>query len=852
MSSNSTIPTSAATLNILIVNQDESALDQIFAHLTNAGCNQLTMVNSANKALRALRKLHVDLLILDVDTQDMDGWRLARLVRSGILECRADMPIIIMTSTWCERIAEITAREYGINFLLALNQLEKLPAMVEQLCIEPKSGITKPRLLIIEDEPDTADLIRRLLSAAFDIEIAGDGIAGIKAWEAGQQDLVLLDVMLPHLSGREVLIEIQRINPNQPVVIMTAHAAIDQAEELMLLGAVDFLPKPFRADQLRKVCDIALRRDDYLVSNAQFAERAKSLQEREQAFRRLYESHHQLLDTLQTVVMELDDNLTICFLNRAWEKLMGFNPQSSMGRPLEDFIALEDAHPLWLFKERMSALRQHSEQHIDVDLCLTNQQQKKLWVQLQVSMLHNNRDDTLDRPRRFSVCLNDVTAQRTAQEKLKFLASHDSLTKLYNRHHFEQSLEKLTREALQQHTHHWLIYIDLDHFKIINDTHGHQKGDEVLHDVAQLLNRIIRKPNIFCRLGGDEFALLLRNITSEEALACAQHIQRNISDFSVELQSQRINLGCSIGMTLIDSSVDSPQEHLRRADIALYVAKGRGRNLIHQFSPADNDSDELRLRLDQAQRVRKAITEDRMLLYFQPIFDVTKNEISYYEALIRMRDLDGKIVGPHEFIPALEASGEMHFLDRRVINLATRALQQQPALKHIAINLSAQAFKDENLVPIIVQNLQETQVKPHCITFELTESASLFNMQITQRVIADLHALGCSFSVDDFGSGFSSFTYLKELPADFIKLDGSFIQNLHRDKVDQKLVRSIIQVIQALGKKAVAEYVENEEILELLIEMKIDFVQGYHIGRPQPLEELFPAPPTQMQQQRRP
>lgn len=240
-----------------------------------------------------------------------------------------------------------------------------------------------------------------------------------------------------------------------------------------------------------------------------------------------------------------------------------------------------------------------------------------------------------------------------------------------------------------------------------------------------------------------------------------------------------------------------------------------------------------------SQKVRTAITEDRMTLYFQPIFDIKSNKISYYEALVRLIETDGKIIGPNNFIPALEAAGEMHLLDRWIIKLAIKKLKEYPALKHIAINLSAQAFKDDNLVPTILENLKETGVDPKRITFELTESASLFNLHITQRVIAELHKLGCSFSVDDFGSGFSSFAYLKDLPADYIKLDGSFIQNLHRDTIDQTLVRSMIQVIQALGKKAVAEYVENEAILDILKTMGVDFVQGYHIGHPLPITQLF-------------
>lgn len=821
-------------INILVVNNAPSAQQRINECLMDAGYTHSIIVDSATKALQVLRHKSIDLLIVDVDTRDLDGWRLSRLVRCGILQCRSDMPIIIVASTWCERIAEVTAREYGINYLLPLGHIERLPQLIQQLSGAGGGELPKPRLLIIEDQQDTSDLIQRVLTTPFEIEVAADGEEGLQAWKDGRHDLVLLDIMLPRLSGRDILIEIQRINPNQPVVIMTAHTTIDQAEELMLLGAVDFLPKPFRAEQLRKVCDIAIHREDYLVSNAQFAASVNSLQESELAFRNLYESHHQLLDDLQSVVMELDDQFRIRFLNRAWETMMGFPVSESLGRSIEDYIAAEDASEFVLFKEKINAALQHNKAFPEIELCLSDINSNNIWTQLKIS-----RSTKIENLVTLTICIDNITERRETREKLKYLAMHDSLTDLYNRHFFELSLEQLSADAVRNNRQHGLVYIDLDHFKVINDTFGHQKGDEVLREMSQLLSKRIRKPDILCRLGGDEFAILLHDITGRDAYDFSLDVQRIITEFSFQSHDQRLNLGCSMGLTLIDGSTRKAEEYLMRADIALYVAKGRGRNLIHQYDPTDNESEELRRSIDVSQKVRKAITENRMLLYFQPIFDIKKGEISYYEALVRLRDVNGEIIGPADFIPALENSGEMHLLDRWIIKLATTTLRDYPELKHIAINLSAQAFKDESLVPSILDSLKETGVNPKRITFELTESASLFNLQITQRVISDLHKLGCSFSVDDFGSGFSSFAYLRDLPADYIKLDGSFIKNLHRDTVDQALVKSIIQVIQALGKKAVAEYVENEEILNILKEMGIDFVQGYHIGHPIPVEKMF-------------
>lgn len=824
----------ASPINILIVNNDPDALAMINASVQTLAHANTSCVDSAQKALRVLRQQTIDLLIVDVNIPDMDGWRLSRLVRSGILLCRVDLPIVITAQTWCERIAEVTAREYGINQLLPLEHLQQLPAVVKNLTRQKETITPKPRLLVVEDEPDTADLIRRILSGAFDIEFASEGDAGLRAWVQGRQDLVLLDVMLPKLSGRDILMEIHSIDANQPVVIMTAHTTIDQAEELMLMGAVDFLPKPFRAEQLRKVCDIAIHRDDYLVSNAQFAARVNDVQEREREYRALYESHHQLLNDLQSVVMELDADFKIQYLNHAWETMMGFPVSECIGQSLEAFIAIDDFNQYSLFKNKIRKTLQSNKPCPEFELCLSNYRGQKLWAQLKVS-----RSTRLQDSENLTICLDNITERRESQEQLKYLAMHDSLTGLYNRHFFESTLAQLTADSVRNNRQHALVYLDLDHFKVINDTFGHQKGDEVLREMSHLLSKRIRGTDILCRLGGDEFAILLRDIKAHEVYEFARNIQQIVAEFTFQLQEQRISLGSSIGLTLIDGSTNNAEEHLMRADIALYVAKGRGRNLIHQYDPLDSESDELRHSINTSQKIRKAIMEDRMVLYFQPIFDIKNNRVSYYEALVRLREPDGRILGPDTFIPALESAGEMHLLDRWIIKLAIHTLHNHPELNHIAINLSAQAFKDENLVPTILENLTATGVNPKRITFELTESASLFNLHITQKVIADLHKLGCSFSVDDFGSGFSSFAYLKDLPADYIKLDGSFIQNLHRDQVDQTLVKSMIQVIQALGKKAVAEYVENEAILEILKSMNVDFVQGYHIGHPLPVERLL-------------
>jgi diguanylate cyclase (GGDEF)-like protein/PAS domain S-box-containing protein len=831
--SNSTTHDSLQPPHILIACEVKDEQLQISKMLNEAGFSRISLADSAQSALYDLNSKKIDLIIINTELPDMDGWRLSRLIRSGILKCRADIAILMRTQTWCERIAEVTAREYGINKLLPANAWDKLIPGIQTL-LEVKANLnSKPKLLVIEDSEDTAHLVERVLSNIFEIEIANDGKQGLENWISNRQDLVLLDIMLPGMPGNEILVKILNINPHQPVVVMTAHANAEEAEELMFAGATDFLPKPFRAEQLRKVCDIAIHRDDYLVSTAQFAAQVNSLQEREKEYRNLYLNHHQLLDDLQTIIMELDEESRILFVNQAWQKLTEYSLEETLHRPLSDFLNRDYQDVFSDLLKQIQELKNHQRDSIiDFEICVESKSGNPIWTQLKLSQLHRNQENLT-----YSICIDDITEKRKSQEQLNYLATHDSLTGLFNRHYCEQHLKQIIEKLQYGHTH-ALIYIDLDHFKIINDTFGHQRGDDILKEMSQLILKKTRKTDIVCRLGGDEFAIFIHKVTPQKTLQTAQAIQQVINDFSFLINEQRINLGCSIGITMIDSRLEKIDEYFKRADIALYVAKGRGRNLVHFYNSSDDVSSELKNRIRVAQKVRTAILENRLVLFFQPIFDVKENQISHYEALVRLKDKEGNLIFPGEFIPAMESVGEMHILDRWIIKLATQALQDYPQLTNVAINLSAQAFKDESLVPIIVENLNITQVDPGRITFELTESASLFNLQITKDVIRQLHNLGCSFSVDDFGSGFSSFTYLKELQADYIKLDGSFIRNLEHNSMDQALVKSMVQVIQAIGKKAVAEYVESEAILNLLIEMGIDYVQGYYIGHPQPIEQL--------------
>jgi diguanylate cyclase (GGDEF)-like protein len=414
---------------------------------------------------------------------------------------------------------------------------------------------------------------------------------------------------------------------------------------------------------------------------------------------------------------------------------------------------------------------------------------------------------------------------------------HDSLTGLFNRHFFENELSKLSDSTCHGQGPHSLLYLDLDHFKIINDTVGHHQGDIVLRNLSSLINAKIRSTDFLARIGGDEFAILLPLTNQQSAVALAKNICKQLDNYPCKIDGQIFKISCSIGITEISGGL-TDDEYMRQADIALYAAKKQGRNMAKLYSEDELSGNNLQDSLRWMRTIRQTIMDNNLHLYFQPIIEISTKKIAYYEALVRLK-IDGKIVLPEKFIPPLEREGDMILLDRQVVTKAISYLANHPKLHRISINLSAQGFSDERLLPLIKKTIHHFDVDPKRIIFELTESASLHNIAITQRIVDGLAEIGCAFSIDDFGTGFSTFTYLKKLPAESVKIDGSFIVDLDKNTTDYALVKAIYDVATALGKKTVAEFVESEQILIILAELGVTYAQGYHLGKPQPIEELI-------------
>jgi diguanylate cyclase (GGDEF)-like protein len=433
----------------------------------------------------------------------------------------------------------------------------------------------------------------------------------------------------------------------------------------------------------------------------------------------------------------------------------------------------------------------------------------------------------------------DITERKLAVRQLEHLTIHDSLTGLYNRRYFEISLEHVIAGSARSELPHALLYIDLDHFQMVNSCFSHRDGDLALKEISALLASRTREADLLCRMGGDEFAMLLTNTDSQRAMAVAEGLVDLLNGYQYSRDGHRITIGCSIGVSMIDGDRSSSCEYLIRADKASFVAKSRGRNLVHIYNPEDREDDELRQGIDWAHRVRQALGDNRLDLYIQPVREVATGNINYYEALLRLRSQDlTTIIAPGVFIPAMEKAGQIHLLDRWVINRAVESLSQYAELERLAVNLSGRAFADPQLPALVEDLLLKHGVDPKRIIFEITETTSIANINQTQHMIHRLRGLGCHFALDDFGTGYCSFHYLRQLPVDYIKLDGSYIKNIVSNEFDRAMVRSMNEIAHLLGKKTVAECVETDEVLSYLKDIGVDYVQGYSIGNVHPLETL--------------
>ncbi len=436
-------------------------------------------------------------------------------------------------------------------------------------------------------------------------------------------------------------------------------------------------------------------------------------------------------------------------------------------------------------------------------------------------------------------------SQRAAEAAIEHLAFHDSLTGLVNRSEFERRLERAVSKVQKCKTVNALLYLDLDQFKIVNDTCGHSAGDELLKQLSALLHARIRGRDTLARLGGDEFCVLLENCSLKQAKIIADDLRLLVNEFRFIWDDKFFSIGVSIGVVAIDKTSTSPNELLGAADLACYAAKDQGRNCVHVYKNEDTKMRQRRKEMDWANRIDTALENNNFMLYQQLIIPLNGEGYSHHEYLLRLKDKK-RIILPGAFIAAAERYQRMSTIDRWVINASFAYLshiKNRPADEKyfISINLSGQSLSDDSLFKFVHTLLSKYKLTPESICFEITETAAIANFRTAIDFINRIKDLGCLIALDDFGCGLSSFSYLKTLNIDFLKIDGSFIRNIEKNPIDRAIVEAINNIGHISGFKTIAEYVETQKIAKILKDIGIDYAQGYAIQKPRPLAEKKPS-----------
>jgi diguanylate cyclase (GGDEF)-like protein/PAS domain S-box-containing protein len=428
----------------------------------------------------------------------------------------------------------------------------------------------------------------------------------------------------------------------------------------------------------------------------------------------------------------------------------------------------------------------------------------------------------------------DVTRERQTAEQLIYLAERDSLTGLYNRHRFQEELARMLLDTDRRGKHGALLFFDLDEFKYINDTFGHRAGDAMLIRVAGEVNTLVRRNEVIARLGGDEFAVLLPETAEVEATRLAERIIRAIAQIPFRFEGQNLRLTTSLGIAIYPTHGADAEELVAHADAAMYQAKEAGKNAWRVYRADRDASREMLHRLTWHERISNAIERNLLRLHFQGVYNTGDRRLSHVEALVRMLDESDptRVIMPGHFIPAAEKTGKIIDIDRWVIREAVAVLQRTPLLPSIAVNISGRSFDEPTLPQYITEQLALLGVAPARLMVELTETSAVSDLHDAQRFIEALHQTGCLVCLDDFGTGFSSFAYLKHLKANILKIDGLFIRDLPNDHDNQVFVKSIADVARGMHKMTVAEFVEDAETLQMLKDFGVDLAQGYYLDMP--------------------
>jgi diguanylate cyclase (GGDEF)-like protein/PAS domain S-box-containing protein len=545
------------------------------------------------------------------------------------------------------------------------------------------------------------------------------------------------------------------------------------------------------------------------------------------------------LNSLAEAVLATDVEGRITYLNPAAERLTATTAAEAAGKSLEEIVGLVDETDRRLLSD---PVRQALTSGAPVSLgrralLVSRRDASERSIELSATPMRDAAGEQVGAV----VLLHDVSEQRGLARQMSYQATHDALTGLVNRREFERRLEEAIERGHRGDGQHVLCYLDLDHFKVVNDTSGHLAGDSMLREVAKLLRDAVRDSDTVGRLGGDEFGMLLVGCPLEKARQIADDVCRSVGEHRFVWRDKIFNIGVSVGLVEISRESGTLEELLTAADSACYVAKKQGSGRVAVYSARDEALARHTGEIQWLQTLQWALKESRFQLFYQPIVPAygTDGGGPAMEVLVRLQDEGGHHVPPVEFVRAAERYRLMGLVDRWVVQTTLAALGRGAipvaSDRCVAINVSGQTLADSQFLEFVVECLDSTGVTPSQVCFEISETAVVANLDYARRFAGVLHGMGCQFALDDFGSGVGSFSNLKSLPMDYLKIDGSFIHNLGRDSVNQAMVAAMIKLARTLNFRVIAEQVEDSAALDAARRMGVDFVQGYAIARPQPL-----------------
>jgi len=536
-----------------------------------------------------------------------------------------------------------------------------------------------------------------------------------------------------------------------------------------------------------------------------------------------------LLNGIDAVVVEAKlPDYQFSYVSQEAENLLGYGVSEWLKPNFwRDHIYPDDR--TWMEKSLEDNTKQ--ENSFMVDFRMVHELGHLLWVRAINNVEIDENGNTVIRG-----LILDIMEQKTAEDRIVYLAEHDSLTGLINRRRFQEELERsiaFTQRYKQQGA---LLFIDLDQFKYINDTYGHQYGDEYLLDVSRRLAKVLRKTDILGRLGGDEFGVIIPSVTEKETETVANALLGTLSQETIECDNKLIHISASIGIAFFPTQGYVASDLLAKADAAMYTAKNKGRSQYHIFSEDDDELWNMQAKIHWEERIRWALEQNRLVLHFQPVADLYTQAITHYEVLLRMRGKDDELITPSAFIDTAERFGLIREIDRWVLRNTIKEQarrRDEGEVVTLAVNISGRHFGNSELMLLVKESMENYKTDPRNLIFEVTETAAVENLSQAREFIDSLRSLGCRFALDDFGIGFSSFHYLRNLPVDFVKIDGSFVRNLHHNSEDKIFVKAMVDLAMGLGITCIAEFVENGEIVTILKELGVELGQGYHIARPQ-------------------